>query len=305
MKSVNNIKLEGERSTHLHKRLNRLSSSKFFAVLYRTGMGKMLLVNLIILLCCLPAYYVLAVASGTVSSFSSALPSYGSFGITSGLWIGVDSYITTNSLAIYQACLWKCALGGLMLTFVLSGVLAIIRDAFWVGNLKVFSCFAGGVKANFVYALISSIIISAMVAGIVSAYWFVYPTLAVWAGIMMLIAMVLVAVFVTMYLFVLCSVTVTYKQSIGRSLLDSWNMLLLNIMPNIFKFFMAMLPVLLLFVLTSTLQSLVVIIMLMFGLFYIPFVWQTHMMQVFALFHPIEAIKKKDAKAQSAQTATA
>ncbi len=305
MKSVNNIKLDGERSTHLNKRLNRLSSTKFFGVLYRVNMGRMLLVNLMILLCCIPVYYVLMMAISDISTLSSGLPTYGSFALSSGLWVDVNSYLSSNTTAIYQSYLLWFALGGLTLTIVFSGIFAILRDAFWVGNMKVFSSFARGIKANIGYAFVSALLICGMATGIVWFYWYVYPTVAVWAGIIMLVVMAIVFVFVTIYLFILCSVTVTYKQSVGSSLLDSWNLYMQNIIPNIFKFCMYMLPVLLLLLTSSTIQSLLVVIMLMVGLFYIPFVWQTHMMQVFALFHPIEQVKKKDLKTNGQQKAKA
>ncbi len=302
MSIASKIKLEGERSTHLQKRLNRLSSAKFFGVLYRVNMGRMLLVNLLIVLCCIPAYYVYITAVTAVYNLTVSLPTYSIFGVSSGMWVDVYSYISTASTAIYQSYMWWFALAVLMLSFVLSGVFAILRDAFWTGSMKVFSSFGRGVKANYGYALISSAVIAGMGVGIVWSYWFIYPTLATWVGIIMLVGMALVALFVTMYLLILCSVTVTYKQSVGRSLADSWNLFMLNVLPTIFRFCMAMLPVLLLMV-SSTLASLLIVIMLMVGLFYIPFVWQTYMMQVFALFHPVEQVKKGQLKTQQAQQA--
>lgn len=304
MNTVSKIKLEGERSSHLNKRLNRLSTAKFFGVLYRVNMGRMLLVNFMILLCCVPAYYVYIQAVTAVYNLTVALPTYSAFGASSGMWVDVYSYIGTASASIYQSYLVWFALAVLMLTFVLSGVFGILRDAFWLGNMKVFSSFGRGVKANIGYAFFSSVVIAGMGYGIVYAYWFVYPTLATWLGIIMLVAMALAFIFITIFLFILCSVTVTYKQSVGRSIADSWNLFMLNIMPSIFRFCMAMLPIVLVLV-SSTLATLVVVIMLMVGLFYIPFVWQTYMMQVFALFHPVEQIKKSQLKAHTQQKAKA
>lgn len=299
MNTASKIKLEGERSTHLQKRLNRLSSAKFFGVLYRVNMGRMLLVNLLIVLCCIPAYYVYISAVTAVYNLTMSLPTYSIFGISSGMWIDVYSYISTASTAIYQSYMLWFALAVLMLSFVLSGVFAILRDAFWRGDMTVFASFGRGVKANYGYALISSAVIAGMGVGIVWSYWFIYPTLSTWVGILMLVGMVLVALFVTMYLLILCSVTVAYKQSVFTNLADSWNLFMLNILPTIFRFCMAMLPILLL-IAFSSLASLLVVIMLMVGLFYIPFVWQTYMMQVFALFHPIEAVKKSQLNNQQA-----
>lgn len=300
MNTASKIKLDGERSTHLTKRLNRLSTGKFFMVLYRVNMGRMLLVNLLMVLCCIPAYYVYMRAISSVYDLTAALPTYSMFGASSGMWVNVQNYISTTSTSIYQSYIWWFALATIMLTFVLSGVFAILRDAFWVGNMKVFSSFGRGVAANFGYALASSVIISGMGVGIVWSYWYICPKLVAWLSIVLLVVMALVFVFITIYLLILCSVTVTYKQSVARSLADSWNLFMLNVLPSIFRFVMAMLPIVLLLI-SSALASLIMVIMLMVGLFYIPFVWQTYMMQVFAMFHPVEAVKKSQLKAQQAQ----
>ena len=101
----------------------------------------------------------------------------------------------------------------------------------------------------------------------------------------------------------MCSVAVTYKQSVGRTLDDSWRLLWLNVLPNIIHVIIALLPVGLWFIMGGIFQQLLLILMLMFGGMYFPLVWQTHMMKTFALFHPVEARKK--GKGGQAQTTSA
>ncbi len=297
MNKFDNVVLGNELSRHLDKKLNRLSSYKFFLVLYRNNPARMLLVNLMLVLLCIPVYYIYMMASVEIYTLSMSLPTYNMFALSSGLWTEVHTYIADNSLAVYQANLWKCALCGLTLTFALSGILAIFRDAFWTGKIVVFSAFIKGITANFLYAFFSAIIICAMVSRLIVAYWFLYPTMAVWLGVIVLVLLGIVAVFVTIFLMILCSVTVTYRQSVARSFADSWYIFITNIPPHLFKFCLAMLPVIIMLALPS-LQTFTVMIMLFVGMFYIAFIWQTHMMQIFAIKHPITPVKKGSAKAQ-------
>ena len=71
-------------------------------------------------------------------------------------------------------------------------------------------------------------------------------------------------------------------------------MLLLNFLPHASRFVVALVPVAVYFIMGSGL--LVIMFMLMLGFFYIPFVWQTHMMKVFTLFHPVQVNKKGEPK---------
>lgn len=296
-----NIKLENELNTHLTKRLNRLSGWGFFKVLYRVSMGRMMGTNILLLLLVVPIIYIMLMGATSLSTILASLPVNGSFGIGTGIWDGVADYVisVTTTQNINTSLL--CLIGVIPLAFILSGGFAIIRDAFWIGKIKVFAPFGRGVKANFLYALVSMVIIGGMVVGILNFYWFAVGAMAKWLAIVIVVLMSILALLITIYLFILCSVSVTYRQSIKTTLLDSWYLLWLNILPNIIHFLLAMVPLFLYLIASSTFQMLILALILMVGVFYIPFIWQTHMMKTFALFNPVEVNKKGETKVAKQQ----
>ncbi|MCM1043795.1 MAG: hypothetical protein NC350_06320 [Corallococcus sp.] len=290
------IKLENERCEHLTKRLNRLSTWGFFKVLYRNSFLKMFLTNILMLVFCAPMVATMYYGQTRAANLLGTLPYYGTFGQGGGVWFGVADYFTARVAELNHTIAWITALTGILLCFMLSGGFAIIRDAFWTGNIKVFPCFWRGIKSNLGYAAVSSVIISAMVYGCVEFYWWASAALPLWATIILMILFAVIAFLVTMYLFVLCSITVTYKQSVKQSLADSWHMLWLNILPHIVRMIVFLLPVGIALLASSMLQMLVLMFMMLVGFFYFPFVWQTHMMKIFALFHPVPVNKKGETK---------
>ena len=151
------------------------------------------------------------------------------------------------------------------------------------------------------YALVSEAIIAFAVFGILT--FINAQIVAPWLTIVLAVLMCIALLFVVAYLLILCSVAVTYKQSVGANLRDAWLLLWLNIAPNLIHVLFAILPVLL-YLLTSggMLQGLVMAFIMMFGGMYVPLVWQSHMMRTFALFHPVEA--KKKGKKGNKQVAT-
>lgn len=292
------IILGNERSTHLTKRLNRLSKWQFYQVLNRTGMSKIFLLNFMVLFFCAAIIYLMFSATQQLNAVKATLPLYGSFILGTGMWTDVNAYLATQTLAINQTTLLWGLLGALPLMFVFSGVFAIIRDAFWVGTLSIFKSFGRGVKANIVYSLIATILLEGMIFGLFQFYWWSISALATWLAILLTVLLAVVAVLVTIYLLILCSVTVTYKQSVKQNLADTWRLMWLNILPNFVNFVIACIPLILYFAL-SGLQMIMLMFMLLWGAFWIPFVWQTHMMKTFALFHPVLVNKKGEPKGET------
>ena len=193
----------------------------------------------------------------------------------------------------------------LLATIILSGGFAVIRDAFWTGKLStvgVFKSLWKGIRANIFYAFVSTVLMAGSVFGIYTfCVWGQY-NLPLWAMIIAAIAMSIVAMFLAIYLLILCSVTVTYRQSILENLDDSWRLLWLNVLPNIIHFLLAILPVPLYFIFQGNmLQMIYLTLALMFGGLYFPLVWHTHMMKTFALFHPVEPKKKNKQQHQQQQ----
>ncbi|MCH5159219.1 MAG: hypothetical protein J1F66_00025 [Clostridiales bacterium] len=290
------IRLNNERNEHVTKRLNRLSAWKFFRVLNRDNVWRLIGFSFLMVLCLVPLFAMIVLGSINLSGLEQTLPTLNSFGFSTGVWSGVADYYNHQAMLSRIQTAFFALSASLLATIILSGGFAVIRDAFWTGKLSTVGVFRSmwkGIKANIVYAFISTLLIAASVFGIYVFCLWAQLTLPVWATVICAIALSIVAMFLGVYLLILCSVSVTYKQSVFENLDDSWRLMWLNILPNIVHFLVALLPIPLYFVFQgSLLQMIYLTLILMFGGMYFPFVWQTHMMKTFALFHPVEAKKK-------------
>ena len=293
------IKLDNERNSHVTKRLNRLNAWKFFKVIYRENIWRMFGFNFLMLFCFAPMFVMMFLGSFRHTEIQQTLPMLNGFGFSTGAWMNVSDQLALEMRQANVFTGWLTVASSILVTLVLSGGFAVIRDAFWTGKLSkvgVFKSMWLGFKANIAYAFVSTAIISLMVFGIYAFYLFVSPIILA-VAIVFTILFAIIALFVVMYLLTLCSVTVTYKQSIKQNLSDSWRLMWLNILPNILTTLIAVVPFALYFLLQGTgLQQLLLIVLIMFGGLYFPLVWQTHMMKTFALFHPVEVKKKRQAR---------
>ena len=295
------IKLENERNSHVTKRLNRLNTWQFFKVIYRENIWRMFGFNFIMVVCLLPIFVVMMLGSVHTMEIEQTLPVLNSLGFSTGAWVHIDEFIAArvkDSNIFYG---WMTVVSSLLITLILSGGFAVIRDAFWTGKLStvgVFKSIGKGIKANFLYAFVTTVVISLSVFGIYCMYISLSEQI-LWLAIVLAVVLSIVALFVVMYLLILCSVSVTYKQSVLQNLDDSWRLMWLNVLPNIIHLLLALIPVGLYFLLSGgVLQQIYLIVLLMFGGLYFPLVWHTHMMKTFALFHPVEVKKKKQTKSQ-------
>ncbi|MEG1527605.1 MAG: hypothetical protein RR248_02665 [Clostridia bacterium] len=283
------IKLENERSTHLTKRLNRLSIWGFFKVLYRNEMIKLMLSNLFFLLFAIPCVFAFVNYTNNVSLLTQTLPSSNAFGIGSAVWLGVGQETTSSMLVIGSKFHLWLTLALCAFAFVFSGGFAVVRDAFWTGKITFFKSFWLGIKSNLPYTIICTALLSCMYFGIYVLQNYILTTLPLWAMICILVVAYILLVLLIMYCLILFSVTNTYKQSVGANLKDAWLLLWMNILPNFVQLIIMALPAgLLAGFATSFIGSLAIMFFFMIGAFYMVFVWSTHMMRTFALFHPID-----------------
>lgn len=305
------IKLDNERNSHVTKRLNRLSTWKFFKVIYRENIWRMFGFNFLMLLLMLPILVVSLLGSYNLLKIQAALPLNNGIGFSTGAWFAgtgnmgnVTEYLalrTRQNNLFYGGMM---AVAGVLLTLVFSGGFAVIRDAFWTGKLSTVGVFRSmwkGIKANIVYAFISAAILSAAVFGIYQLYVYINEIAGIlWLAIVVTVILSVVGLFLATFLMILCSVTVTYKQSVKDSLSDAWRLLWLNVLPNLIHLVMALIPLALYMLLRGNIfGQLLLILILMFGGLYFPLVWQTHMMKTFSLFHPVEVKKKKQVRMES------
>ncbi len=292
------IRLNNERNSHVVKRRNRLGAWGFFKVLYRDNLWRLFGFSILMLILMLPVYAVSYIGQAALSKVYQSLPMQNIFGFSTGTWWNVNDYyqqLVFDSNVTYGLMM----VGASMILFlVFSGGFAVIRDAFWTGKLStvgVFRSMGKGIAANTGYAFVSTGIIAFSVFGIYTFYaWLSQKIL--WLAIVLTILLCIVALFLACYLMILCSVTVTYKQSVYENLDDAWRLLWMNVLPNILHLLIAIIPLALMLVIPSTsmFYTLLLVLIFMFGGMYFPLVWHSFMMKTFALFHPVEVRKKKD-----------
>ena len=297
------IRLNNERNEHVTKRLNRLNTWNFFKVLYRENIWRLFGFSILMILCLAPIFAVLILNSFNNATLMQSLPQLNSFGFSTGAWEGLTEYyageLAHNNL-IYGL---YAVLASLLATLVFSGGFAVIRDAFWTGKLSavgVFKSIGKGIKANILYSLVTTVVLAFTVFGLYNFYVWGVTVMPLWLTIVLLVLLCIVAMLLAVYLLILCSVSVTYKQSVYENLDDSWRLMWLNALPNIIHFIIALIPVGLYFLFRSSmLNTIFLVLILMFGGMYFPLVWQTHMMKTFALFHPVEVKKKKQVQREA------
>lgn len=292
------IRLNNERNAHVIKRRNRLGAWGFFKVLYRDNLWRLFGFSILMLIMIAPIFLVGTLGQTALSEVYQKLPTQNIFGFSTGAWWDVEEYYQQqvfNSNVTYGLMM----VGASLITFVVfSGGFAVIRDAFWTGKLSTVGVLKSlwmGIKSNAGYAFISTAIIAFGVFGIYTFYAWLAQTI-LWLAIVLTVLLSILWLFVVCYLLILCSVSVTYKQSVFENLDDSWRLLWMNVFPNLIHVVIALIPLILMLVIPSTsmFRMLLLILMFMFGGMYFPLVWQTFMMRTFALFHPVEVKKKKD-----------
>lgn len=304
------ITLDNERNEHVTKRLNRLSTWGFFKVLYRDNMFRLFGFSLLMILLIVPIIFMVFRGGSLTGTMQQTLPMLNELGFSTGAWDGVTDVYKQNVQSINDQTMLYCCLCGLLLSVMFSGGFAVIRDAFWTGKLSEVGVFRSlwlGIKSGFLYALFTSAVGAGMVCGLYFFYTWGVTVMPLWLTIVLVVVLSLVALLVFTYFLIVCSVAVTYKQSVGKTFDDAWRLLWLNILPNVIHLIIALLPIPLYFMFgggAGILMSIYMVLMLMFGGMFFPLVWQTHMMKTFALFHPVEA-RKKNGKGNAQQAATA
>lgn len=218
------IKLENERSGHVTKRLNRLSTWGFFKVLYRDNIFRLFGFSLLMIALIVPVIFMLMSGTIKINTLQQSLPLLNEIGFSTGSWDGVSAEYVNGVKSINNVTALYACLAGLACTFILCGGFAVIRDAFWTGKLSAVGVFRSlwlGIKSSFLYALFGAAVISATVGGLYFFYTWASVVMPLWLAIVLLVLLCIAALFVVTYVLIVCSVAVTYKQSVGRTLDDS------------------------------------------------------------------------------------
>lgn len=290
------VKLENERSSSVKKRLNRLSTWQFFRVLNRDDMLKIMLTNFLMLVFLVPVVLVYYYYQSNLFAQTGNLPTYNALGMGISVWLNVTEYTTGATQVLSNQALLLLAPAIALTAFAVCGGFAIIRNAFWTGKMVVFKNFFGGIGSGILYAIPCMTIIGFGFYGINLLQSLLLATIPMWVAIIILVLCYAALLFLAVFFFVLISVALTYKQSFSANISDAWQLLIMNIFPNIIHFVLAMAPVVLILLVGSNFGSffatLIIMVAVLYGMFYIAIVWMTHMMKTFALFHPVETKKK-------------
>ena len=298
------ITLANERNQHVTKRLNRLSTWGFFKVLYRDNVFRLFGFSLLMVLLLVPMIFMVFRGQISINNLQQTLPLLNDIGFGTGSWTGVSAVYADKVHAVNNNTVLYACVCGVLLSLMFSGGFAVIRDAFWTGKLNTVGVFRSlwlGIKSSLLYGIAGAVVVAGTVCGLYFFYDWASVVMPLWLAIVLLVMLCIVALFVVTYALIVCSVAVTYKQSVGKTLDDSWRLLWLNVLPNIIHLVIALLPIPLYFLFNGFLLQLYFVLLIMFGGMYFPLVWQTHMMKTFALFHPVEAHKKNGKKGSAVE----
>ncbi len=294
--ATDHVVLENERSQGVTKQVNELSTGKFFKYLYAKSMFKMFGLNLLMCLFLIPMvilYYRFTLQS---MSIANTIPYNGSLGIGFAFWKGASEYAVATGNSLLSS-FWLWAILGICATsFAFAGGICVIRNAFWTGELSVSKNFYKGIYQCGLVAFVGFALIGGAICGIVHLN-FVMADWSKFLAVVVNIVLIAATVFLAIFVFVLTSVESTYRQPFGTSVKTSFAIIKKYFISTVLNFVMALIPIaLVLWLINSALIIIVIVLALMIGMYYIVLVWQTHMMKVFSIYHPVEKIVTKRKK---------
>ncbi len=295
MNNNENIVLQNERSSHVEKLVNELSTFKFFQYVYSKDMFKIFGMNLLMCIFLVPLIYIYYQYTLDTSAFNSTIPANGSLGLGFTYWAGLTAY-AKNMLNGFSTKLWLYSIPSLCaFSLAFAGGICIIRDAFWTGRIKVIKPFFIGIYQCGLIVFVGFAILSSALFGLIQLNIFA-ATLSSFGGVSLQIIAWIIFALICIYLFTLFSVTATYKQGFLDSIKTAWALMWKYFVSTLINFLISLVPIYLLLIFGGgQLQIIMAVIFLMIGLFYIVLVWQSHMMKIFSIYHPVEkkVIKRK------------
>jgi len=286
--SLDNVVLENERSQGVEKLVNELTTFKFFKYIYAKSMFKMFGLNLLMCLFLIPLLVVYYKYIMSMSAVTSTMSLNASVGLGFSYWVGATEYYQTavNSL---KSTFWLWAIPSIAVTSIaFAGGVAVVRNAFWTGELNVSKNFYKGIYQCGLVAFIGFALVSGAICGLQHLN-FVLATLPSFVSIIInVVAWILIA-FIGIIFFVLTSVIATYKQTLSVSIKTTFAIIRQYFMSTVLNFIMSLMPIFIVLLFgTSQLFIIVIVLIGMIGMYYVALVWQTHMMKIFSIYHPVE-----------------
>ena len=281
--------LEGKERDEEYAR-STLPSNRWalFWDIFKGRFSKLIIVNLLMLLFCLPLIavgfimYLSTTTMGTLYPFSNSLlvgfPAYPNM-------TGAAEQINLSVAAPYGAVMIVAAL---IAAVGISGGMYVIRNMVWTEGIFVANDFWRGIKINIVIVLQSTLFYAVFLFGFTMSIKFSEYIIAsgtgstVWMSISMAISYIAIAIITIMYLWML-SMGGSYKLKFFQLLKNSFLMTFGLIFQNIFFVVLMAIPVLLI-LLGSIFQVIGMIIMILFGLSYVLLVWLDYSQWAFDKF---------------------
>ena len=285
---LDNVVLENERSQGVEKLVNELTTFKFFKYIYAKSMFKMFGLNLLMCLFLIPLLVVYYNFMINMSAVTSTMSLNASVGLGFSYWAGATEYYQTavNSL---KSTFWLLAIPSITVTSVaFAGGIAVVRNAFWTGELNVSKNFYKGIYQCGLVAFIGFAVIASAICGLQHLN-FVLATLPSFVSIIINVVAWCLIAFIGVVIFVLTSVIVTYKQTFAVSIKTTFAIIRQYFLSTVLNFIMSLMPIFVVLLFgTSQLFIIVIVLIGMIGMYYVALVWQTHMMKIFSIYHPVE-----------------
>lgn len=281
-KPANKIAFSNERSELITKVENTTGGWRFFGYLYNTAMFRSLLLQLLMLICFVPAIAVILIFSSKLMGLSQNLPYSASFGLGIMPWFGLEPYITSSTAAISQSMYLWLLLAIPVITVGLAGGFAVIRDSYWTGKLTVFKSFGKGICQSALKFLPFAVIFA---LGLMGNYYLsqAIVSLAGWLQVVITIAVWAVLAVIMLFGFVYLGTSTLYKEPFAKGFVNAFRLTFRHFFSNLCTFIFVLLPFVLLVVVNSSMvQTMVGVLVIMFGMLYVAIVWMIHMIRVCA-----------------------
>ncbi len=283
-----NVVLENERSQGVEKLVNELTTFKFFKYLYAKNMFKMFGLNLLMCIFLVPMVILYYKYLINYTAFYSTIATNSSIGLGFSYWSGITQY-STMVLNDLQSTFWLWAILSITVTsFAFAGGICVLRNAFWSGELCVSKNFYKGIYQCGIVAFIGFAIVSGAICGLqhlniamanTSEFLSILVNIVLWIFIGLL----------CMFVFALTSVMATYKQSFGVSIKTTLAIIKKYFISTVLNFLMSLAPIFIVLLFGNSQLFIVIIVLIaMIGMYYVVLVWQTHMMKIFSIYHPVE-----------------
>ncbi len=281
-KDTTNIAFYNERSQLITKVENNTGGWGFFGYLYNTAMFRVLLLQLLMLIFVVPTIVVIILTNSNITAVSQNLPYSATFGLGIMPWFGLQPYLTAAVSAITEEMYLWLLLCIPFITIGICGGFAVIRDAYWTGKLRIFKSFGRGIYQTTLRFLPFTVIFA---GGLLGLFYINAAISNLSSWLIAIIDMVVLAdlLLFLMIGFVYLGTSTLFKEPVGVGLKNAIVLSFKHIGTNLGAFIFMLLPIaVVMFVEVTLIQTMLGVLLVMFGMVYVGIVWMIHMIRVTA-----------------------